>query len=218
LQNLPSTTAAAPPTCEQSETNFIYNYLKKYNSPLANIASFIVTYSDNMGIDDRFIVALAGAESIYGKTQQSSPTWAYFNVFSNAAHCQALAPNSDCYAINPYSNYGQATTDAINLLTGSKYFGSGLNTVGAIYQLYNRIPSGQFLATIYAQLVPNATVSNAVDFHDTHHRPLWARNERSGRDAPLLTSHCPASTYLRCGFRKRDIVCSAACWRGRGHS
>jgi hypothetical protein len=163
--SLPEQNAPPPtPTCDQTETAYLTAYLSKYNSPLAAYAGYIVTYSNIMGIDDRFIVALAGAESIYGKTQQNSPTWGYYNAFSNAAHCQALAANSDCYAINPYANSGQAITDAINLLTGSKYFGSSLVTVGAIYQQYNRIPSGQFLAAIYAQLVPNATVNNAVDF------------------------------------------------------
>ncbi len=164
-QNAPPPT----PTCEQTETAFVSSYLSKYNSPLAAYAGWIVTQSDLYGIDDRFIVALAGAESIYGKTQQNSPTWGYYNAFSNAAHCIALNPapcpnHSDCYAINPYGNYGQAITDAVDLLTGSKYFGKGLVTVGAIYKKYNRVPAGDYLATIYAQLVPNATVNNSVDF------------------------------------------------------
>ena len=70
-------------------------------------------------------MALAGEESIYGKTQQTSPTWGLYNAFSNASHCQALAKGSDCYKVNPYPNYGAAISDAINLITGSKYFGSG---------------------------------------------------------------------------------------------
>lgn len=66
--------------------------------------------------------------------------------------------------MNPYSNYGAAITDAINLITGSKYFGSGLVTVEGIYDTYNRVPSAAALATIYRQLVPFATVNINVNF------------------------------------------------------
>ena len=82
--SLPPETTVQNPSCEQTETTYVNNYLSKYNSPLAQYAGFIVAYSDLLGVDDRFIVALAGVESIYGKTQQSSPTWGYYNAFSNA--------------------------------------------------------------------------------------------------------------------------------------
>jgi RHS repeat-associated protein len=146
--------ASAMVSCELTETAYVYSYLSKYNSPLAQYAGFIVADSDLFGIDDRFIVALAGVESIYGKTQQTSPTWGFYNAFSNAAHCQALSATSDCYKVNPYSNYGAAISDVINLITGGKYFGSGLNTVQSIYDLYNRVPSANQLVTIYQQLNP----------------------------------------------------------------
>jgi RHS repeat-associated protein len=157
-------TASAPPTCEETETAYVSAYLAQRSSPLAVDASLIVTYSDTKGIDDEFIVALAGAESSGGKSQQISPTCGFYNAFSNAAHCQALAANSDCYKINPYNSYEDAITDAINLLTGAKYFGNGLVTVGAIYQTYNRVPVADFLASIYKQLVPTATVNSKVNF------------------------------------------------------
>jgi RHS repeat-associated protein len=162
---IPEQNAAPPtPTCEQVETAYVYAYLSKYKSPLAAYASLIVTYSDTFGIDDRFIVALAGAESQYGKTQQTSPTWGFYNAFSNGSHCQALSATSDCYKVNPYIGHGAAISDVIGLITGAKYFGSGLVTVEGVYDTYNRVPSSDFLTTIYDQLVPGATNNTKVNF------------------------------------------------------
>jgi RHS repeat-associated protein len=158
--------------CEDSEVSYITTYLGSYNSPLKDSASQIVYAADAAGIDDRFIVALAGEESQYGKTQQSSPTWGLYNVFSNASHCQALYDKSDCYSVNPYGSYAQAISDVIALITGSGYFGNTtkkgqsdpLVTVEAIYDKYNRVPSADALATIYQQLVPKASVTSKVNF------------------------------------------------------
>jgi len=66
--------------------------------------------------------------------------------------------------IDPYGSYEEATIDAINLLTGAKYFGNGLVTVGGIYKTYNRVPAADFLAGIYQQLVPTANVNSKVNF------------------------------------------------------
>lgn len=137
LQNVPSTTATAPPTCEQGETNFIYDYLKKYNSPLANIASWIVTQSDLYGIDDRFIVALAGRETSYG----TNPKWdsadaSIFNLFSNSQHCATVGVLSFCKKANPYANYGAAVSDVISTIASSPYY-QGLNSADDIYNEYN---------------------------------------------------------------------------------
>jgi len=152
------------PDCDTTEIAYVAGYLSKRGSPLAGDADEIVEFSDAFGIDDRFVVALAGAESTYGKAQQNSPTWGYYNAFSNASHCKALSPGSDCYKVDPYTSFDAAIFDAISLLTGAKYFGSGLVTVGGIYKTYNRVPAADFLTAIYQQLVPNATVDSKVNF------------------------------------------------------
>jgi RHS repeat-associated protein len=164
LACFPETNVPVAPTCEQSETAFVSAYLSKRNSPLAGYASYIVAASDLSGIDDRFIVALAGVETTYGKTQQTSPTWGHYNAFNNSAHCAALSSTSDCGKADPYSSYGEAITDVISLLTGGKYFGSGLVTPGTINSTYNRTPTTDDLVTIYQQLDPKATTNFKVNF------------------------------------------------------
>jgi RHS repeat-associated protein len=161
---IPPDEVKTSPNCDTTEIAYVAGYLSKRGSPLASDADEIVEFSDAYGIDDRFVVALAGAESIYGKSQQDSPTWGYYNAFSNGSHCKALAPGSDCYKIDPYTSFDAAIFDAISLLTGKKYFGSGLVTVGDIYKTYNRVPAADFLTTIYQQLVPTATAGSKVNF------------------------------------------------------
>ena len=165
----PEQNAPSVPSCDTQEIAYVTAYLSKRGSPLADDAGEIVEFSDAYGIDDRFIVALAGIESIYGKTQQTSPTWGYYNAFSNGAHCIALNRNpgphhSDCYTINPYTSYDQAIFDAVTLLTGPKYFGSGLVTPATINKRYNRTPTTDDLVTIYKQMVPTATADTKVNF------------------------------------------------------
>src|SRR5579872_1236796 len=79
----PDTEGPPTPTCDTGEIAYITSYLSRRGSPLAPYAVEIVALADAYGVDDRFIVALAGVESIYGKTQQNSPTWGYYNAFSN---------------------------------------------------------------------------------------------------------------------------------------
>jgi len=84
----PSGPAAPNPTalCELEETAYLMTYLGKYNSPLTPYAAAIVSASDAAGIDDRFIVALAGVETTYG-TQSKYPipqmNWGMYNAWNN---------------------------------------------------------------------------------------------------------------------------------------
>ena len=78
----------APPSpdmhalCETQETLYIESYLMNHGSPFALYAPLIVSGSDINGLDDRFIVALAGVESGYGKHLG----WGPYNAWNNGAH------------------------------------------------------------------------------------------------------------------------------------
>jgi hypothetical protein len=115
----------AAPTCEQTEEAWLTAYLGKNSptSPLVGLVDSIVQKSDAAGIDDRFIGALAGQESGYGTKITRGP----FNAWNNLAHTGR----------RPYSSWNDSLSGAVNLLTGSLYFGSGLTTVGGIYGRYD---------------------------------------------------------------------------------
>ena len=65
-------------------------------------ALLIVTEADLTNLDDRFIVALAGAENTFGATANSlvqavhAISWGYYNSFDNIQHCAALGYNAFC--------------------------------------------------------------------------------------------------------------------------
>jgi RHS repeat-associated protein len=96
----PGCQGGAPPTCEQTETAYVAAYLTKYNSPLAAYASTIVADSDAAGLDDRFIVALAGVETTYGTHGLNS--WGTNNAFNNGHQ--------------DFSTLGDAISAVINLI------------------------------------------------------------------------------------------------------
>jgi flagellum-specific peptidoglycan hydrolase FlgJ len=126
-------------------------YLRRYKSPLASFAAEIVSEADKAGIDDRFIVALAGRETSYG----TNPTWnsasaGIYNVFSNSQHC-AGPGLSMCQAFSAYSSYTSAIDDAVATISSSKYY-AGLNSADDIYNQYN-----------YGALVNNAGVPYGPD-------------------------------------------------------
>jgi hypothetical protein len=108
------------------ETLYVSAYLAKYNSPLAAYAAFIVDDSDQSGIDDHFIVALAGAETTYG-TNIRVRQWGRYNAFSNGAHRVS----------NPYANFTQAIEDAIQLLTHDPRYTS-FSSTQSIYSIYEQ--------------------------------------------------------------------------------
>jgi RHS repeat-associated protein len=127
---------APVPTCDQTETAYLTTYLNQRNSPLAAYASEFVEFSDIQGIDDRFIVALAGVESTYGKAQNPAGSGQY-NAFSNGAHCAALGVNAYCRTVNPYTDFGQAIADVINLIGSGKRYEPYSSTQN-IYSIYER--------------------------------------------------------------------------------
>jgi RHS repeat-associated protein len=135
------------PTCEETETAWVSAYLRKRGSPLAAYADRIVAQSDAAGVDDRFIVALAGAETTYGKN--TSATWGKYNAWSDSAHCSIK--DGDCQTVNPFSSWLQAISAAITNITGSLYFGTtpALTTTDAIYYKYSKGGSSDLLNTIY---------------------------------------------------------------------
>ena len=112
-------------------------------------------FSDAFGIDDRFIVALAGVETTYGTNPNwDSSTAGIYNVFSNGFHCAGLKANYFCRIVNPYSSYGQAIYDVIDILSSRREY-KRYNSAANIYSVYeegnvNKIaPAQGTLDTIY---------------------------------------------------------------------
>jgi hypothetical protein len=91
------------------------------------------------------VTGLPGDQSSYGRTHQNSPTSGYYHAFTNASHCQDLASDSDCYKLDHYTSYGQATADAIDLVTGRKLFWHWTGDSGNNLKKYNRVPACDFL-------------------------------------------------------------------------
>jgi hypothetical protein len=68
--------------CEELEAAYLTGYLNRYKSPLAHYAFRIVRLSDRARLDDRFIIALAGVETGYGKHLG----WGPYNAWNNVKH------------------------------------------------------------------------------------------------------------------------------------
>jgi len=143
--NSGSAASTATTSCADTETAWLSSYLSQRGSPLASLAGSIVAESDSAGVDDRFIAALAGAESTYGKN--TLKTWGQYNARSDSQHCAIKA--GDCQAVNPFSSWSQALSAAITNITGPLYFGAGLVTTDAMYELYSHGGSPSILNTIY---------------------------------------------------------------------
>jgi RHS repeat-associated protein len=112
--------------CEQDEGWYIEAYLQGHLSPLAAFAQLIVEMSDAYGVDDRFIVALAGAETTYG-IHLNPGTWGPFNYWSVSSH----------KADNPYGDPQSAIVSVVDIITtDSRYFRAGRNTTGTIYPVW----------------------------------------------------------------------------------
>jgi len=134
-------------SCASTETAWLSAYLTKRGSPLASFAASIVALSDSDNVDDRFIVALSGAESTYGKN--TSATWGQYNAWSDSTHCAILS--GDCQTVNPFTSWSQAISAAVGNITGKNYFGANpsLTTTDAIYERYSNGGSPSILNTIY---------------------------------------------------------------------
>src|SRR5271165_5210766 len=108
----PQQSAPGPPDpnllCFLQETAYVQSYLTAHDSPLAAYAGLIVAYSDLMDIDDRFIVALAGIESGYGKHLG----WGPYNAWNNGAH---KTPS------NYYVDWTESIIDTVQTLNNSTY-------------------------------------------------------------------------------------------------
>jgi RHS repeat-associated protein len=108
--------------CEALEAAYLTGYLSSHGSPLAAYALEIVQASDMNGIDDRFIVALAGVESTYGKHLG----WGPYNAWNNGAH---RTPRTF------YSNWIQSIGDVTFLLGNDPRY-TPYDSTSDIYSVY----------------------------------------------------------------------------------
>jgi len=109
--------------CIGNEALYLLGYLGRRRSPLAdlNLLKEWVTKSNEAGIDVRFIIALSGVETTYGKNNnQASGT---YNIFSNQNHCAEVGnPTATyCKGKNPFNSYDEAFQDAIDNLSQPRY-------------------------------------------------------------------------------------------------
>jgi RHS repeat-associated protein len=108
--------------CEALEAAYLTGYLSSHGSPLAAYALEIVQASDMNGIDDRFIVALAGIESGYGEHLG----WGPYNAWNNGAH---RSPRTF------YSNWIQSIGDVTFLLGNDPRY-TPYDSTADIYSVY----------------------------------------------------------------------------------
>ena len=143
---LPPPPLDAHAICILSETIYIYQYMLNHSNgrTIFNIADalLIVTEAELANLDDRFIVALAGAETTFGATAnevlqaQHSQSWGFYNSFDNIFHCAQLGTNAYCSIVNPYASSIAAISDVVTTIAyGFPY--AGLSSVGAIFDTYS---------------------------------------------------------------------------------
>ena len=94
----------------------IDTFLRRQGSPLAGLGRTFVQAGRRYGVDPRFIVAIAGSETSYGKTGNAT---GIKNAFGWGPHIRFPSFEANINAV-------------AKGLGGSLYKGSGLNTIGAI--------------------------------------------------------------------------------------
>ena len=90
---------------EDRRVEILTDYFKSKNSPLAEFAETFVTVADAYGFDYRFLPAIAGIESNFGRVQLEDSYnpfgwdggYAYFESFDEAIHTVAFELYERCF-------------------------------------------------------------------------------------------------------------------------
>jgi hypothetical protein len=110
------------PNCDELLEIEITSYLAARHSPLTGTTSALVRAGEEFNVDPRFIAALAGAETSFGK----NITWGPFNAWNNSGH----RPPKPAY-----SSWADAGRDATRLIR-SGYLDNGYTDTESIYKRY----------------------------------------------------------------------------------
>ena len=128
--------AAAAPTAEQIEL-----LLAEYGSPMQGLAPAFIAEGLEHGVDPAFLVAVAGAESTFGRLLYApGGDQATFNAFNwfYASPRQA----------SDFSSWEEAIHRVAQGIAGELYYGSGLVSVGAIGPRYCPEGTGAWLNNV----------------------------------------------------------------------
>jgi RHS repeat-associated protein len=111
--------SALLPSCLQATGGSIDSYLELQNSPMVGQGNNFVSYGVGNGVDPRFLVALAGAESSFGNN--TNATWGLYNAFGWTGGTS-------------WTNWGQGISTVANgIAYGPNYFQAGRTSTNSIY-------------------------------------------------------------------------------------
>lgn len=133
----------APAAAAAPDAATIDTFLVQHDSPMAGTGAVFVAEGQLFGVDPAFLVAIAGAETSFGKQLYSKDgdqcTFNAFNWFYGPTW-----PTSD------FSSWDQAIARVAEGLGGSLYYGSGLVSVDAIAPKYCPDGTEQWVANVKA--------------------------------------------------------------------
>jgi RHS repeat-associated protein len=107
------------PSCLQVTAESVDSYLGEKNSPMVGQGNNFVTYGVGNGVDPRFLVALAGAESSFGIN--TNATWGFYNPFGWSSGGTS------------WTNWGQGISTVAAGIAGPRYFRAGRTSTSSIY-------------------------------------------------------------------------------------
>lgn len=130
--------AAATPDAAQIEA-----FLAEHDSPMTGTGAVFVREGFEHGVDPAFLVAIAGAESSFGRYLYSENgdtcTYNAFNWFYGATR-----PQSD------FISWTDAIARVADGLAGSLYYGDGLYSVQAIAPRYCPVGTAEWISNVTA--------------------------------------------------------------------
>jgi len=135
--------ALAPAAAAAPDAAQLDSFLSGHDSPMAGTGAVFIAEGQLYGVDPVFLVAIAGAESSFGKQLYSKDgdecTYNAFNWFYGPTW-----PTSD------FSSWDQAIARVAEGLGGSLYHGAGLVSVDAIAPRYCPDGTAQWVANVKA--------------------------------------------------------------------
>lgn len=104
-------------------------YLQSKGSPLAGQGNGFLNAGKTYNVDPRFIVAIAGAETSFGR----NITWGQYNAWN-------WGWNVKDRTNSPFSSWGAGINSVTAGIAGKYYFQAGLTTTASIYPRYCQGP------------------------------------------------------------------------------
>ena len=138
LGGILASAAAAAPDASQLDA-----YLAEHGSPMTGTGATFIAQGEAYGVDPRFLVAIAGAESDFGRflyaESGDQATYNAFNWFYGPTW-----PTSD------FGSWDEAIARVAQGLAGPLYYGAGLYSVDAIAPTYCPVGTEAWVANVKA--------------------------------------------------------------------